>query len=782
MVNDRFKLFPINTIDDNSEELENCFAGDLEETDSNFSYLYENYGKEKLYKVNIANISKLTGVGNKDVIEFLKSIHESIKITDKALFKNAFKTICSLPKNELEIKKENLVKALISVYHFNQKYSNVNLFELGMMTFPVITTTNTIENISFTYFDKNYSSFIDNEELYAEDLFKNVEDIPFLSIEYLNECPEIEKKKFVDFLRSYYVSPGIKLINSNSIRNKEVVKMSSVDYVFSNWYPGYGQIRSQNTFLIPRDVQKIANNYSNLVVFWSKISTIKDISILVNDIQISNSNHPNPFIWLLRRTKQFCPMQDGTTKSFSEIHNKELLPFSLSLSDKLHTCITEKVEKIFEKLSSKTYLSNEAIIKCLQNLNQIPNDKIEILMLQHFAKSKFTEEEINQIKSSCYLIAKDKSIQKANELIYLEKSIELASHIINQALFLESKIMYTFEYNYHFKNTITQLKLNKKGVEDIEVISFDELENTNIDSIKSKIIEFASVLIKQETDLSLLNESKFVLCNQIIIGFKDLEHYNTQVDSFYTKESNIFYFTEIRELIELLCEKFNWPLSENRKLRKILDKKEEAEQVKKPIKNETKKIEYNEEEIAQIKKLFGRELDENELMEENLFAQVKALRYFKDNDYNVTQAEEQFTANYKDKYLNPIIDSEGNASKVMCRSARKGILFLGAYAWKSLGEKNTILFILTGDKSTDNIIVNTQHELEEKLHSYYKVIRRVNTTVEDISTLVESETNLKDLQFLYKVKSGDYDLIFNPKQNNPGETGGALTDIGVDDI
>ena len=169
-------------------------------------------------------------------------------------------------------------------------------------------------------------------------------------------------------------------------------------------------------------------------------------------------------------------------------------------------------------------------------------------------------------------------------------------------------------------------------------------------------------------------------------------------------------------------------------------------------------------------------------MEENLFAQVKALRYFKDNDYNVTQAEEQFTANYKDKYLNPIIDSEGNASKVMCRSARKGILFLGAYAWKSLGEKNTILFILTGDKSTDNIIVNTQHELEEELHSYYKVIRRVNTTVEDISTLVESEQNLKDMQFLYKVKSGDYDIIFNPKQNNPGETGGALTDIGVDDI
>ena len=170
------------------------------------------------------------------------------------------------------------------------------------------------------------------------------------------------------------------------------------------------------------------------------------------------------------------------------------------------------------------------------------------------------------------------------------------------------------------------------------------------------------------------------------------------------------------------------------------------------------------------------------MIEENLFSQVKALRYFKDNDYNIDEAENNFNENRKSKLISPIINEDGIAYKVMCRSARKGILFLGAYAWKNLEEKNTILFILTGDKSTDNIIVYDQYELEKSLHSYYKVIRRVNTTVEDISALLESETNLKDTQFLYKVNSGDFDIIFNPKQNKPGETSGPVTDIGDDDI
>jgi hypothetical protein len=193
-----------------------------------------------------------------------------------------------------------------------------------------------------------------------------------------------------------------------------------------------------------------------------------------------------------------------------------------------------------------------------------------------------------------------------------------------------------------------------------------------------------------------------------------------------------------------------------------------------------KKLEYDEDEIVQIKKLFGRELEDSELEEENLFAQVKALRYFKDQGFDISHAEAQFKENYKNKFIYPIFDQRGVAFKVMCRSARRGVLFLGGYAWVSLKNEDTILYILTGDVSTDCVLIKTQEELEEKLNSYFKVIRRTNTTIKDLRTIIEAESELSDLQLLYRAKEGPFDLIFNPQQNKPGETEGPLTDIGID--
>jgi hypothetical protein len=214
------------------------------------------------------------------------------------------------------------------------------------------------------------------------------------------------------------------------------------------------------------------------------------------------------------------------------------------------------------------------------------------------------------------------------------------------------------------------------------------------------------------------------------------------------------------------------------------EKLQEAIEVEKNIEIspaiKTKKLEYDEEEIEQIKKLFGRELEDSELEEENLFAQVKALRYFKDQGFDISQAENQFKENYKDKFICPVIDEDGGAFKIMCRSARRGVLFLGGYAWVSLKEEDTNLYILTGDVSTDCVLIHNQEELEEKLNSYFKVIRRTNTTIEDLRTIIEAESELSDLQILYRAKEGPFDVIFNPQQNKPGETEGPLTDIGID--
>jgi len=192
------------------------------------------------------------------------------------------------------------------------------------------------------------------------------------------------------------------------------------------------------------------------------------------------------------------------------------------------------------------------------------------------------------------------------------------------------------------------------------------------------------------------------------------------------------------------------------------------------------KFEYTQQELEQIKILFGRELEISELEEENLYAQVKALRYFKDKNYDISGAEAEFEDNFDNKYLSPIIDENRDAYKVMCRSARRGILFFGAYAWTKLKDEDTLLYVLIGDTSIDSILINTQEELEKQFDSHYNVLRRENTTSEKLGVLIEAETELSDLQLLYKVKGSSFDLIFNPQRNKEGDTEGPLIDIGAD--
>ena len=88
--------------------------------------------------------------------------------------------------------------------------------------------------------------------------------------------------------------------------------------------------------------------------------------------------------------------------------------------------------------------------------------------------------------------------------------------------------------------------------------------------------------------------------------------------------------------------------------------------------------------------------------------------------------------------------------------------------------------MLTGDQSTDCILIKNQEELEEKLYSEFKVLRRINSDFQDLKSLIESESDKSKLEILYKAKDGNFDVIFNPRRNEPGETEGPLEDLGID--
>ena len=154
------------------------------------------------------------------------------------------------------------------------------------------------------------------------------------------------------------------------------------------------------------------------------------------------------------------------------------------------------------------------------------------------------------------------------------------------------------------------------------------------------------------------------------------------------------------------------------------------------------------EELEQIKNIFGRELEDNELMEENLYAQIKALRFFKDKGYDISVAEAEFKENYKKKYLSPIIDDNGNLLKVMCRSARRGVLcFLELYLGQNLKKMKTPIFLfLTGETSSNSVLIEKAEELEDQFNSHYKVLRRENTTFEKLNNLIEAEEENGDFK------------------------------------
>jgi hypothetical protein len=300
-------------------------------------------------------------------------------------------------------------------------------------------------------------------------------------------------------------------------------------------------------------------------------------------------------------------------------------------------------------------------------------------------------------------------------------------------------------------------------------------------------------LLNISHDLSIiLSATKVEKELMVLLGLSDLQvsEYLRSIKLNSEDYQTCSSYQDILKLIEELEKKSRPSISANLKaiqpIPEPLPQKELEEdnvadgKIDSPTVHKNKKLEYDDDEIAQIKKLFGRELEDSELEEENLFAQVKALRYFKDQGFDISQAEAQFKQNYEDKFIYPIIDQRGVAFKVMCRSARRGVLFLGGYAWVSLKNEDTILYILKGDVSTDCILIKTQEELEDKLNSYFKVIRRTNSTIEDLRTIIEAESELSNLQLLYRAKEGPFDVIFNPQQNKPGETEGPLTDIGID--
>lgn len=775
LVNDRFKSYPINTIDDKVEKLENCFAGDVEESDGNFSFLYENFGKENLVKVNIAGLAELASADNKEIIDFLKTINENVKLTDKTLFKRALKSICSTSIDELKERNDSLYKALISVFHFSKKNPNEDLFNLGMYNFPVVNSKNTITKIALTYFDNSYANLLKEDELYAEKLFEGIEDIDFLSKDYLSEMEAAEQKSFIDFLLKYKVSPGLKIFSKLDLKKKTdtYLDVSLFDKAYNSYNSGYPQFNSDDNFNLIVDIKKIEGRYSNLVLFWNKISEYKYINLLCGEIICKRSvsyKHPNPFLWMVTKTGNYCPMMDKTVKNFMELYSPQLHNFLLNDFNKINTTLTSKINPVLDKIQFQSKLSNSDLINCIKNLKSYSFEDIKKLILDHFSKATFSAEEIEILKSNGYLLAQDRTIQKINDLIYLEKSLESSTILLGNTSYPENKIMFPFEYDLSFRKAIFQLKLPIQGIEHVELKSFDIDENSDSDSLKASIVSFASKLLKNDSDLKLLQNSNFKLCSKIVLGLNDISDFYSQVESFYQKKENVFYYTELRDLSELVCDLYKWPINEIRKLRQLIEK------ISKDIKTEEKKS-SGDSFIEEVTDFISNELEENEWSDHlidikkfiqldnnfgernkkvyNLLAKIKLAKQENIKFDSVDENDNQFNI------------LEGNGKKFIVHSARGSFAYIAPFEilkMKNEGYKMALDFgakqqIKIYDNAEDILTLNTNHLL-----------------------LYQNQKSIEDLfNFCEKNKDSNKRLLIIDKENSNQKSKELLNLLNQDD-
>jgi len=742
LVNERFKDFPIKTITGEIKKLEECFAGDLENVNNDFSFLYKQYGKDTLTKVDASSLAELAQTENKQIVTFLSSIYEKVRITDKALFKRAFRQLLKIPHEELAKEPEKLVKALLSVFHFSIAYPNENLVEIGIIDFPVITENQTVANLSHTYFDKNYSSYINAEELYAERLFQGIDDISFISKNYLAECSKDQQQKFVDFLKRYHVSPGLKFFKSTLFKTNERVNLLSIDSSYQGFNNGYTNFRTQNEFYVFRDILKLADLYENLVVFWEELSKLKFINTLVSIISCNGYTRINPFVWLLRKNHKMFPMQGGNlVKEISEINEQILVKYLFNNEQKLHNCFHNNLDVILGALKFNSRLTNSDIIKCLQKLETFSFDETETLLVEHFAKATFLPEEVEELNTTCSLLALDKSIQNISGLVYLEKELEESPILFENINYFKNKFVYSFDNNENFKEAIRALKIPIKGIEDIELKQVEENSVLDVALIKKVVSDFSSKIRKSVTGFDIIDKCEIICCSQITIGIKGISDFNVQTDSFYDAKNNIYYFIDVRDLVEVISEQYNWPLIETRKLRKLLDNtvKNEDYQVGQVFTLNNDK--FTEEVNEFIKELEGTEWSQHivELKEliqldtapgvqkkkvYNLLAKLKLAKYRNIQFDNVNERDREFN------YL------EGNGEKYIVHSARGSFAYIAPIELLKMRDEGYLMALDFGNK----IPIKIYHRAEEilKLNTNHLLLYQNDKTTEELFAFCEN--------------------------------------------
>ncbi|MDN3688237.1 sacsin N-terminal ATP-binding-like domain-containing protein [Cyclobacterium jeungdonense] len=297
----------------------------------------------------------------------------------------------------------------------------------------------------------------------------------------------------------------------------------------------------------------------------------------------------------------------------------------------------------------------------------------------------------------------------------------------NQFLILDSNIYYLRSWKsvnaaelFEYLGKLLRLKkVNKKTLIDLLILSEDEvielLEEKNIsyppEWKKNKIDESqnkASSLVAKETKEELINEIQ-----------EPASNYEKGSDA--VPESN----------------------SSNGNVNDVGISDTEKEEYEVP---------YSQEEEAAIMRVFGDNAPKDFRKDLNLAALIKGLSYLYHNGYNISEAEQNLMESHHYSQLQPVY-KDGITYTIKCRSAKSGLLYLKASAWKELEHPNTFLYSWIGPSFSDAKFCKSREEVIDDLKADYQVLRiEAKPSVSVLDSFMDGAMDLQEVMLIVRTK------------------------------
>ncbi|WP_027880317.1 hypothetical protein [Mesoflavibacter zeaxanthinifaciens] len=174
-------------------------------------------------------------------------------------------------------------------------------------------------------------------------------------------------------------------------------------------------------------------------------------------------------------------------------------------------------------------------------------------------------------------------------------------------------------------------------------------------------------------------------------------------------------------------------------------------------------VEFSVEESAALKRLFGNDIPKVFFKDLNLAACVSALVLLNKKGYIVSEAEKNLKDTHQYAQLEPVYMAGSNiALKIMCRSAKTGLLHLRASSWDRLDKNDIKLFVKTGKNDSQFYLFDDKQAVLNISETNYQVFRvDAESLVSNTDAILDGKFEKERIWLILKMKDKEeYKSIF----------------------